>query len=161
MQPNGNVSFDEIPMNMILDYITEPMYKAKSLQKNVYEFVDIELFKDNALSTFIKYKEKMQGISQRIGNADFTKGKLMNRLGDMGIRSKKKKEDIQYAMEQAGILLARLVKFPIFNYANTIEEILKLDDGIFEAGTEGFKKEHLELLINECGLDIQSINYKL
>lgn len=161
MQPNGNVSFDEIPMNMILDYITEPMYKAKSLQKNVYEFVDIELFKDNALSTFVKYAEKMQGISQRIGNADFTKGKLMHRIGEMGIRSKKKKAEIQYAMEQAGILLARLVKFPIFNYANTVEEILKLDDGIFEAGTEGFKKQHLELLINECGLDVQSINYKL
>jgi hypothetical protein len=161
MQPNGDVEFIKIPMDTILGYITEPMYKAKSLQKNVYEFIDIELFKDNALSTFAKYAEKMQGISQRIGNADFTKGKLMHRIGEMGIRSKKKKAEIQYAIEQAGILLARLVKFPIFNYANTVEEILKLDDAIFEAGTDGFKKQHLELLINKCGLDIQSINYKL
>jgi hypothetical protein len=161
MQPNGDVEFIKIPMDTILDYITEPMYKAKSLQKNVYEFIDIELFKNNALSTFVKYAEKMQGISQRIVNADFTKGKLLKRIGETGITSKKKKAEILYAIEQAGILLARLVKFPILNWAYTIEEILNLDDEIFEAGTEGFKKKHLELLINKCGLDIQSINYKL
>lgn len=162
MQSNGNVEFIPIPMENILDYITEPMYKALSLQRNVHEFIDISLFKDNALSTFLSYNEKMQGsISQRVGNVDFTKGKLFKRFGEMGIKSPKKKAEINLALEQAGILLARLVKFPIFNYANTIEEILKLDDGIFEAGTEGFKKQHLELLINECGLDIQSINYKL
>lgn len=161
MQPNGNVEFVKIPMDNVLGYITEPMYKAKSLQKNVHEFVDISLFKDNAVKSFLQYSEKMQGISQRLGNVDFTKGKLMKIIGDAGVRSIKKKQDIQYALEQAGILLARLVKFPILKYANTIEEILELDDKIFEAGTEGFKKQDLELLIDNCNLDTQSINYKL
>jgi hypothetical protein len=162
LRPNGDVEFIDIPTEELLGYITEPMYRAKSLQRNVSEFVDIKLFSKNASKHFLKYKHKMQGVSQKIGNDDFTKGKLMTRLGDLsGIKDKKKKADLQYALEQVGILLANLIKFPLHNWAYTVEDILKLDDDIFESGTNGFKKQHLELLINECGLDTKTINYKL